>query len=441
MIGRYETAAMRDIWNEEAQFARWTQVEVAACAAHHARGNIDDADWQAIESRAHHHSAARVRAYEAETQHDVVAFVRSVAQSVGPAGRHVHRGLTSSDVVDTALALAMRQSLDVVLAACAQLERTLAQRAHSHRRTLCAGRTHGVFAEPTSFGLRLAGFCSEVKRHRTRLSHARHNIAVGKLSGAVGTFSQTDPAFEQHVLAQLELRPEAIATQVIPRDRHAEVILGLASLGAGLERFALEVRHLQRTEVREVEEGFAAGQTGSSAMPHKRNPIVAERICGMARLLRGYAVAALEDVALWHDRDISHSSVERVICADAFHVVHYMLCKVDWLFANLRVYPAHMQQNLERNGGLVYSQSVLGHLLDAGMERQAAYRIVQRCAMRVWEKEAVSLRVALQQDAEAAARLSEAELDALFDSGRYLRHIDALFDRADIQRGETTCLP
>ena len=432
MISRYETTAMRAIWSPDAIFSRWTQVEVAACEAWFARGEISLKDWQAICARAHHQSAAAVQAHEAETRHDVVAFVRSVADAIGDAGRHIHRGLTSSDVVDTALALGLQQSLDVLINGCDALQACLATRAREHRYTLCVGRTHGVFAEPTTFGLRLAGFYSEVGRHKIRLQQARHTIGVGKLSGAVGTFSQTDPQFEAHVLSALRLRAEPIATQVIPRDRHAEVFTTLAGLGAGLERFALEVRHLQRTDVREAEEDFASGQAGSSAMPHKRNPIVAEQLCGMARLLRGYAVAALEDVALWHDRDISHSCVERVICGDAFHLAHTMLHKSTHLFAQLRIYPQRMQQNLHSCGGLVFSQSVLTQLLLRGMERQAAYRLVQRCATQVWEQQADNLREALLASDEAMQHLDVRALDAAFEIEVFTRHIDALFARANL---------
>ncbi len=433
MIGRYETAAMREVWNEEATFARWTRVEVAACEAWHARGAIPDADMEAIRTRAHHQSAARVREFEKVTNHDVVAFVRAVTEMVGEAGRHVHRGLTSSDVVDTALAMALRESLDILIAATGRLHSVVAARAREFKNTPCIGRTHGVHAEPTTFGVRLAGWCTELQRHQARLRQAKEEINVGKLSGAVGTFSQTDPAFEAFVLKRLDLRPEAIATQVVPRDRHAMVFSTVAVLGAGLERFATEVRHLQRTDVREVEEPFTAGQAGSSAMPHKRNPINCERITGMARLLRGYAMASLEDVALWHDRDISHSSVERVIGPDAFHLAHYMLERFCAVIKDLRVYPDAMQENIYKTRGLIFSQNVLGALLERGLSRQEAYAAVQHAAAQVWEKSSPDFLTALRADTRVRSVLNDRELQAACDLQAYTKHVDALFTRANIK--------
>jgi adenylosuccinate lyase len=433
MISRYETEKMRAIWEPDATFARWTRVEVAACEVWHRRGAISAEDMTAIRERAHHQSAARVRELEKTTNHDVVAFVRAVAESIGEAGRHVHRGLTSSDVVDTALALAMTDSLDVVIEALETAREVVRRRAIEHKDLVCVGRTHGIHAEPTTFGLRLAGWFTEMTRDLARLRAAREEIAVGKLSGAVGTFSQTDPAFEAQVLEQLGLRAEPVATQVVPRDRHASVFSALALLGATLERFAVEIRHLQRTDVREVEEPFTKGQTGSSAMPHKRNPITCERLTGMARLLRGYMVAAFEDVALWHDRDISHSSVERVAAPDAFHLVHYMLLKFTGLMEGLRVYPAAMAENLNKTRGLVFSQNVLGALLAHGLDRTTAYHAVQSAAMQVWEGEAADFRSALWADTRICGALTEAELGAAFDLTAYTQHISALFKRAGIE--------
>lgn len=435
MIPRYQTHAMAELFSDEARFTRWTQVEVAACEAFHARGEISQADMRAIKERAHHQSAARVRELERETNHDVVAFVRAVAESIGEAGRHIHRGLTSSDVIDTALALTLRDALTILIEATDELRAAVKERALEHKLTPCAGRTHGVHAEPTTFGLRLAGWYTELGRHRARLVTAREQIAVGKLSGAVGNFSQTDPEFEAFVLQRLGLQAEPIATQVVPRDRHGEVMTTLALLGAGLERFAVELRNLQRTDLREAEEPFTAGQTGSSAMPHKRNPITSERITGMARLLRGNAVAALENVALWHDRDISHSSVERVILPDSFHLAHYMLGKMTQLVRGMRVYPENMIANMERAGGLLFSQSALGVFLAQGLERQRAYKLVQRNAMKVWEGEHKSLQEALFADPEVKEVLDGdlTNLQAAFHLSTYTQHVDALFRRAGLQ--------
>lgn len=434
MIERYQSAAVAAIWSDEATFARWTRVEIAACEAWHARGEIAPADMEQIRTKAHHQSALRMRAIEAETQHDVVAFVRAVQESVGaPADRHVHRGLTSSDVVDTALALAIGESLGLIIERCGALRVVMAAKATRYKHTPCAGRTHGMHAEPTTFGLRLAGFAAELDRNLARLRDAQEQVRFGKLSGAVGTFSQTDPAFEAFALEQLRLKPEPVATQVVPRDRHAVVLNALALLGAALERFATEVRSLQRTDVREAEEPFKAGQTGSSAMPHKRNPILSERLCGMARMLRGYALMGFENIALWHDRDISHSSVERVVFPDAFHLAHTMLELARRVFQDLRVSPERMIANIERAGGLLCSQSVLAELLATGLDRTTAYRLVQRNAMNVWEGKEPHLRTALERDHEASLHLDAACLDRAFDLKRYSQHVDALFARAGIE--------
>jgi adenylosuccinate lyase len=428
MIERYETQEMRALWNDEAVFMRWLQIEVTACEAFFARGEIPPAEMQQIHTKAHYNSVQRIREIEQETHHDVVAFVRATAEQIGePAARHLHRGLTSSDIVDTGLAMALRDSLDVILGAASTLAAALKKRALEHKLTPCVGRTHGIHAEPTTFGLRLAGFYTEVNRSIERLKTARDNIAFGKLSGAVGTFSQTDPQFEAFVLNKLGLQAEPIATQVIPRDRHAELVNALALLGAALERMAMEVRSLQRTDVREVEEPFVKGQAGSSAMPHKRNPIISERVCGMARLLRSYSVSSQENICLWHDRDISHSSVERVMLPDAFHLAHYMLRKMTTLIEGLRVYPKAMLENLNKTRGLVFSQNVLGVLLKKGMDRTAAYKAVQHAAMQVWEEQVPDFKTALKE------HLSDVELQRAFDFEPYFCQIDALFQRAGIK--------
>jgi adenylosuccinate lyase len=386
-----------------------------------------------IREKARTPDPARVRELEKVTDHDVVAFVRALGEIVGePASRHLHRGLTSSDVVDTGLGLCLIESLDVVLQAVEALSQAVAARAREHKLTACVGRTHGVHAEPTTFGLRLVGWYSELARNRERLLQARAQAAFGKVSGAVGNYSQTDPDFERFVLGKLALAIEPVSTQIVPRDRHAAVMGALALLGGGIERFATDIRAMQRTELREAEEPFAKGQTGSSSMPHKKNPINSERLCGMARLLRGYMLAAYEDIALWHERDISHSSVERIAFPDAFHLAHYMTERMTRLVVGLRVYPENMRDNLERTGGLVFSQSALGVLLKSGMDRQAAYALVQAAAMSVWERKATSLQTALWDKPEVRAAVREAELKAAFTLEPYTRHVDAIFARAGL---------
>lgn len=433
MIGRYETEAMRRIWSAQAIFERWTAVEVAAVEAWAARGEVPDDELAQVCEKAAAPDAARVREIEKETNHDVVAFVRALGEIVGePASRHLHRGLTSSDVLDTALAMGLSDALDVVESETRRLQVAVGELAAKHRGTPCAGRTHGIHAEPTTFGLRVAGWYTELGRNIERLKAARERIAVGKLSGAVGNFSQTDPDFEAFVLAKVGLEAEPVATQVVPRDRHAEVVSALALLGAGIERFATEVRALQRTDVGEAREPFGKGQTGSSAMPHKKNPIICERMTGMARLLRGYMVSAFENVALWHERDISHSSVERVILPDAFHLAHYMLGKFRGVVEGLVVDERRMRENLDTTRGMIFSQSVLGALLEKGMDRHEAYRLVQSAALQVWDGEAADFKAALAARSEVTDKLPSAELDAAFDLDRYTRHVDALFERAGI---------
>jgi adenylosuccinate lyase len=433
MIGRYETEAMRRIWSQQAIFQRWTAVEVAAVEAWAERGEVPAEELAQVREKSTAPDPARVREIEKETNHDVVAFVRALGELVGePASRHLHRGLTSSDVIDTALAMGLSDALDVVETETRRLQQAVGELAARHRATPCAGRTHGIHAEPTTFGLRVAGWYTELGRNIERLRAARERIAVGKLSGAVGNFSQTDPEFEAFVLAKVGLEAEPVATQVVPRDRHAEVLSALALLGAGIERFAVEVRALQRTDVGEAREPFGKGQTGSSAMPHKKNPIICERMTGMARLLRGYMVSAFENVALWHERDISHSSVERVSLPDAFHLAHYMLGKFRGVVEGLVVDADRMRTNLDLTRGMIFSQSVLGALLEKGMDRHEAYRLVQAAALRVWDGEAEDFQAALAATPEVAEKLPDGELDAAFDLNRYTRHVDALFERAGI---------
>jgi adenylosuccinate lyase len=376
----------------------------------------------------------RILEIERRTHHDVLAFTESIAEQVGEPARWFHYGLTSSDVVDTALALQLRDAGRLLLDGVAAAEQAVLARAEEFRHTPMIGRTHGVHAEPTTFGLVLLGYAMELRRQRTRLAAAFADVAVGKLSGAVGTYANSDPRVEAFALERLELDAEDVATQVIPRDRHARLLSALAEAGASLDRFATEVRHLQRTEVREVLEPFAAGQKGSSAMPHKQNPIVAERVSGLARVLRGNAVVGLENVALWHERDISHSSAERVVLPDSTILLDYMLDRVVWLVNGLTVHPERMLRNLEASHGLVFSGRALLAMVEAGASREAAYAITQRNALRAWDEER-DFRGLLESDPEASALLDAAALDRVFDLDNFLRHVDAVFDRA-LERGE-----
>ena len=427
MIARYSRPEMAALWTEEAKLGRWLEVELAVCRAWARRGVIPPEDLAAIEARAGF-SVERTREIERVTEHDVIAFLTDVAERVGPAGRWLHYGMTSSDTLDPALALALRRAGDILLREQAALTRTLRDRALEHWDTVCVGRTHGVHAEPTTFGLKLASHAFESRRNEERLRAAVDGAAVGKLSGAVGTYATLPPDIEAEVLAELGIGGEPAATQVVARDRHAALVGTLAVAASSLDRLATEVRHLQRTEVREAEEAFAAGQKGSSAMPHKRNPITAERISGLARVIRGHAVAALEDVALWHERDISHSSVERVILPDATILLDYLLDRARRLVEGLVVRPERMLEILRSSRGLVYSQRVLLDLVERGLTREEAYAIVQRNAMRAWD-EGRDLRDLLGTDPEVAGRLDPGELDALFDPRWYTRHLDAVRER------------
>ena len=427
MIPRYSRAAMAAIWTEEAKLARWLEVELAVCRAWGARGVIPPEDLADIEGRAGF-TVERTQELERTTDHDVVAFLTDVAERVGPASRWVHYGLTSSDVLDTALALAIARAGDLLLAGQRALTATLRELALRHADTLCVGRTHGVHAEPTTFGLKLAGYAMESRRNEERLAEAVRGASVGKLSGAVGTYAMLDPELEAEVLRELGVGGEPVATQVVARDRHAQLVAAMAVAASSLDRLATELRHLQRTELREAEEAFAAGQKGSSAMPHKRNPITAERISGLARVVRGHAVAALEDVALWHERDISHSSVERVILPDAFLALDYMLARSRTLLEGLVVHPERMRAILNSSHGLVYSQRVLLALVEGGLTREQAYALVQRSAMRAWEEDR-PLADLLSEDAEVTAVIPRDELRALLDPSWYTRHVPAIMDR------------
>ncbi len=432
MIPRYTRPAMGAIWTDEHRYATWLRIEVLACEAMHRLGIVPAADLDRIRRRARF-DTARIEAIEAEVQHDVIAFLTNVAEYVGPSARFIHRGLTSSDVLDTALAVQMVEAADLLIAGVRAVRRAAAAKARRYRRTPMIGRSHGVHAEPTTFGLKMALLYDEFGRALARLEEARRTVAVGQLSGAVGTHAHLDPSVEAYVCRKLKLRPAAISTQVLQRDRHAAYAAALALVGASVERWAQEFRHLQRTEVLEVEEHFGRGQKGSSAMPHKKNPIVGERLCGMARLLRGYALAAMENVALWHERDISHSSAERVLLPDATIALDYMLDKLAALVRDLRVFPDRMRRNLGQTRGLIHSQQVLLQLTEKGVSREEAYRLVQRNALRAWE-EGADFQALLAADPEVAACLPADELAKAFDLEVHFRDIDRTFAEVGLDR-------
>jgi adenylosuccinate lyase len=419
---------MESIWSDEGRLERWLAVELAALDAWADLGVVPAEAAARIRARAEPPTPARVAEIEARTHHDLAAFVDAVAEQLDEDGRWFHYGLTSSDVVDTALALQVRDAGRLVLAELDAAFAAVVTRAEEHRDTLTIGRTHGVHAEPTTFGLKLAVWAFELDRARGRVADALEGLRVGKLSGAVGNYAATDPELERIACERLGLEPAPASTQVLQRDRHAAVLGALALAAASLEKFAVEIRHLARTEVREVQEPFARGQKGSSAMPHKRNPVVAERICGLARIVRASALVGLENVALWHERDISHSSAERVALPDAFLALDYMLDRFTWLLEGLVVRPEQMRRNLDASHGLFFSQRVLLALVDAGLGRDEAYGLVQRNAMRAWDEER-DFRELVEADGEITAALDADALDRTFDLSVYTRHVDAVFDR------------
>jgi adenylosuccinate lyase len=419
---------MARIWSDEGRLARWLDVELAALDGWAAVGVVPAQDAAEIRERAVPPTPERVAEIEARTQHDVAAFVDAVAAQLGPVGRWFHYGLTSSDVLDTALSLQIREAGQLVLEGIESALAAVIAQAENHRTTLMIGRTHGVHAEPTTFGLKLAVWAFELDRARARMRAALEGLRVGKLSGAVGTYSATDPEVERIACEQLGLEPAPASTQILQRDRHAELLAALALTAASLEKFALEIRHLARTEVREAEEPFGLGQKGSSAMPHKRNPVVAERICGLARVVRSAAVVGLENVALWHERDISHSSAERVVIPDAFLALDYMLDRFTWLIEGLVVRPERMRRNLDSSRGLFFSQRLLLALVESGLERARAYELVQRAAMRAWEEEQDFAELA-RADPEIVSAVEPAALEEVFDLGVYTRHADVVFER------------
>nr|WP_019507639.1 adenylosuccinate lyase [Pleurocapsa sp. PCC 7319] len=431
VIERYTLPEMGEIWTDNYKLKTWLQVEIAVCEAQAELGYIPQEAVEEIKAKANF-DPQRVLEIEAEVRHDVIAFLTNVNEYVGDAGRYIHLGLTSSDVLDTGIALQLVISLNLILERLEELVQAIRYQAQQHRFTVMVGRSHGIHAEPITFGFKLAGWLAEVLRNRDRLVRLRKEIAVGKISGAVGTYANVDPKIESIACQKLGLEPDTASTQVISRDRHADYVQQLALLTASIERFAVEIRNLQRTDVLEVEEFFSKKQKGSSAMPHKRNPIRSERLTGMARIVRGNAVAALENVALWHERDISHSSVERVILPDSCILTHFMLKEITSLVKNLLVYPENMKRNMNVYGGVIFSQRVLLTLVEKGMNREDAYRVVQECAHSAWNKTDGDFRQLISQDETVTKTLSTEEIDACFDPNHHLKNLDEIYQRLGI---------
>jgi adenylosuccinate lyase len=429
MIERYTLPEMGKIWEDEFKFNTWLKIEILACEARSEFGEIPKADVEVIKQKATF-NIKRILEIEETTKHDVIAFLTNVAEYVGPEARHIHYGMTSSDILDTTLCYQMKSAGELLLKRLLNLKSALKQRALEHKNTLCIGRSHGIHAEPTTMGLKFALWYEETKRNIMRLHNAIKTISVGQISGAVGTFEHLSPKVEEYVCAKMGLTPAPVSTQIIQRDRHAEFMTTLAVIGTALEKIAVEIRHLQRTEVLEAEEYFSKGQKGSSSMPHKRNPITSERITGLSRVLRGNAVAALEDVALWHERDISHSSVERIIVPDSCIGLDYMLDLTIKLIRNLFIYPENMLKNLKLTRGLVYSQAVLLKLVNKGISREDAYKIVQTSSMDVWADQSKDLHSELSKSAEVKKYLTEEELSEIFDSKKTLKNVDYIFSRS-----------
>jgi len=426
MIERYSRPQMKKIWSEESKFSKWLKVEIAVCEAWAELGKIPKKAIPKIKKASY--NLERIAEFLKVTHHDMTAFLNSVAESLGEESRFIHLGLTSSDIMDTALSLQLKEAASILEQDVGELIAVLQNKAIEHKYTLMMGRTHGVHAEPITFGLKLALWTEETKRNAQRLTEAKKAVSVGKISGAVGTYATVPPEVEERACAKLGLAPAPISSQIIQRDRHAQFITTLAIIASSLEKFATEVRSLQRTEILEVEEPFQAGQTGSSAMPHKRNPELCERICGLARLVRGYALTSMENIALWHERDISHSSTERIILPDSCLVLDYVLPMFTSIMKGLRVYPENMRRNLELTQGLVFSQRVLLALIDKGISRERAYKMVQGNAMKAWQEKENFLSL-LEVDAEIASYLSKSELESLFDYNYYLKSVNKVFER------------
>jgi len=426
MIERYSRPQMKKIWSENNKFDQWLKVEIAVCEAWAELGEIPRKDI--VKIRKAIYNLSHIAGFLKVTHHDMTAFLNSVAESLGTESRFIHLGLTSSDVMDTALGLQLTQAADILAKDIAGIISVLESKSIEHKYTIMMGRTHGVHAEPTTFGLKMALWTEEMKRNVQRLAEARKVVSVGKISGAVGTYATVPPQVEKIACARLRLTPAPISSQIVQRDRHAQFLTTLAIIASSLEKFATEIRGLQRTEVREVEEPFEAGQTGSSAMPHKKNPELCERICGLARLIRGYALTSLENIALWHERDISHSSAERIILPDSCLALDYMLSIFTYIMKGLKVYPENMRRSIELTQGVIFSQRVLLALIDKGLPRGEAYKIVQDNAMKAWEKRKSFLSL-LEADKRVTGRLSKKEVKSLFDYDYYLKHVDDIFRR------------
>lgn len=431
MIERYTLPEMGELWTDSYKYQTWLEVEIAVCEAQAELGYIPASAVEEIKAKAKF-DPKRILEIEAEVRHDVIAFLTNVNEYVGDAGRYIHLGMTSSDVLDTALALQMVASMNLILEGVEELAQAIRYQAQQHRHTIMVGRSHGIHAEPITFGFKLAGWLAEVLRNRDRLVQAREEIAVGQISGAVGTYGNIDPRIEAIACQKLGLKPDTASTQVISRDIHANYTQQLAILAGSIERFAVEIRNLQRTDVLEVEEYFSKGQKGSSAMPHKRNPIRSERLTGMARIIRGNAMAMIENIALWHERDISHSSVERVVLPDSCILVHFMLKEITNLIKNLLVYPENMKRNMNVYGGVIFSQRVLLALVEKGLSREEAYRIVQSCAHTAWNTESGNFEANIRQNEQVNQYLSQEDINSCFDPNHHLKNLDAIYQRLGI---------
>lgn len=427
MIPRYSRPEAANIWTEQSKYDSWLTVELAVCDALAELGQIPASAAADIRAKAKF-DERRILEIEADVKHDVIAFLTNVNENVGENARYIHQGMTSSDMLDTAFSWRLTKAVDILINDCEELKEALKEKALKYKTTACIGRSHGIHAEPTSFGLKMLGFYAEFKRNKERLEAARKEIAVCAISGAVGTFATIDPRVEKIVAAKLGLAVEDVSTQVIPRDRYAALFAATALVASGIERLAVEIRHLQRTEVREVEEFFSSKQKGSSAMPHKRNPILSENLTGLARLIRSYVIPAMENVALWHERDISHSSNERIIAPDALIGLDFILARMTRVIKNLLVYPENMEKNLNRLHGLIFSQRIMLALVDKGLTREQAYKIVQSNAMKVWETEA-DFKTLLEADAAVMEKMTAAELESLFDVSFYLRRMDDIYHK------------